>query len=501
MKVDQRHTKAPSLFKAIIKLILLLAITTALISTYVPSKSKRPYPSKQEFVSEVEHLVFSEEQIPRFTNEEKKLAQFGKKLFFDQRFSANNQVSCSHCHKPEKSFSDGLTKGEGIGKTDRRTPSIINSFYSHWFFWDGRADSLAAQALGPIEHPHEHGISRTHVVRKLKEFYLEEFEHHFGPWPDSLNEDLPSEASPRNNNVSLSSRISMYTLASINSFSVQDKILRLSQKKEISPAKLISQLADFTPSTPVTWSNSWNSLRQEQRNDINKVFSCFGKAIAQYEKGILAVNSPFDTFAKNFLAGNSEKESLVPGFGEEELEGLKIFIGPGQCTTCHMGPNFSDQQFHNIGLPISAKDILEDAKHYIDVGRSVGVIMAVNNSFNCKGRFDMGSLESESCLELPWLSIENLELVGAFKTPSLRNVSDRAPYTHDGRFTKLREVLNHYNKLPEDAGLGHMEETLQPLGLDSDKLEKLEAFLISISSPVVDLSTDRIALQSQKTKS
>ena len=83
---------------------------------------------------------------------------------------------------------------------------------------------------------------------------------------------------------------------------------------------------------------------------------------------------------------------------------------------------------------------------------------------------------------------ENLELVGAFKTPSLRNVAQRAPYTHDGRFAKIADILSHYNEMPEESGIGHREETLLPLKFNNDQLKRLELFLNSLSSPVTDLS-------------
>ena len=479
----------------IITRIILVPLIILLFWHFNPStqKSQHPYPSKLELVEEVRNLTFNEAGPPAFSIKEKKLAIFGKALFEDKRFSANGKISCSKCHDSQQSYSDGLKKAEGLGKTNRRAPSIINSFASHWFFWDGRSDSLESQALGPIEHPKEHGISRTHVVSLIKKYYLDEFETHFGKWPSSLQAELPTEASPKNSNASMSSKMSMYTLASLKSFALQDKILSLASKIDSTPTKIISEITDLTPNTPQDWSSSWNSLTSEQQKDINFVFSCFGKAIAQFEKGIVAIRSPFDLFAKNLISGKSEQESFVKGFKEKELIGLKIFTGPGQCSTCHMGPNFTDQQFHNIGLPLSSHDILKDPSLYIDVGRSVGVLIAKSSPFNCLG--DYFSNTSESCKELPWLAEDSLELVGAFKTPSLRNVEERAPYTHDGRFSNLKDLLTHYKDLDPEAGIGHLEETLLEISLNEKDLEDLEAFLRSLTSPVTDMSTEKSLTQ------
>ena len=77
-------------------------------------------------------------------------AKLGHKLFFDPRLSVNGLVSCAICHQPSRHFSDGMAKGFAIGEAERNTPSIVGTAYSPWFYWDGRKDSLWAQALAPL---------------------------------------------------------------------------------------------------------------------------------------------------------------------------------------------------------------------------------------------------------------------------------------------------------------------------------------------------------------
>jgi len=92
----------------------------------------------------------------------------GGRLFFDTRLSGNGKVSCATCHAPDKGFQDGLPLGKGVGTAGRRTMPIAGTAHSPWQFWDGRADSHWAQALGPLESPAEHGGDRTqyaHVMR------------------------------------------------------------------------------------------------------------------------------------------------------------------------------------------------------------------------------------------------------------------------------------------------------------------------------------------------
>ena len=90
--------------------------------------------------------------------------RLGRWLFFDKRLSTDATVSCASCHHPEEAFSEpsGVSTGIHGQKGARKAPSFINqawTLYPH-FFWDGRAGSLEAQALGPIANPIESVQSR-----------------------------------------------------------------------------------------------------------------------------------------------------------------------------------------------------------------------------------------------------------------------------------------------------------------------------------------------------
>ena len=107
-------------------------------------------------------------------------AEFGRKLFFDTRLSANGQVSCATCHIPEKEFQDGTPLAKGVGVTSRRTMPIAGMAHSPFLFWDGRKDSLWAQALGPLESPVEHGGSREQYAKVIAAHYRPDYEAIFG---------------------------------------------------------------------------------------------------------------------------------------------------------------------------------------------------------------------------------------------------------------------------------------------------------------------------------
>ena len=95
--------------------------------------------------------------------------ELGRILFFDPRLSNSGIMACSSCHNPSLSWTDGLPKGVGDDRKTlpRKTPSIQNLAWDELFFWDGRADSLEVQALGPITSEVEMNMSMTKLVDKL----------------------------------------------------------------------------------------------------------------------------------------------------------------------------------------------------------------------------------------------------------------------------------------------------------------------------------------------
>ena len=99
-------------------------------------------------------------------------AALGQFLYFDPRLSAGylradaqaKDVSCATCHAGDLGLADGLALAVGQAEVTRNAPTVLNTAFNRWFFWDGRADSHWSQALGPLENPLEHGVSREEVV-------------------------------------------------------------------------------------------------------------------------------------------------------------------------------------------------------------------------------------------------------------------------------------------------------------------------------------------------
>lgn len=114
-------------------------------------------------------------------------AAFGKKLFFDVDLSPSRRVSCASCHVPAQGFTDGAPQSTGIERVNRNAPPVPLAAHARWQFWDGRADTLWAQALGPIEDGKEMGSSRLYVAKQIAARYGAEYDAVFGakyPRPD-----------------------------------------------------------------------------------------------------------------------------------------------------------------------------------------------------------------------------------------------------------------------------------------------------------------------------
>lgn len=306
--------------------------------------------------------------------------QLGSELFFDQRLSANGQVSCASCHQPEKFFSDGLTTAQAIETGTRNTPSLLGVAWNQWFFWDGRKDSLWSQALSPLEDPKEHNLARTAVVKLVltDPQYQQKYQALFGALP--------------------------------------------------SPAEMAAWPTDARPSGSIAQIQAWKALSAQQRTSIDTQFANLGKMIAAYVASLKPPLSRFDQYVAALKAGKSDSK-LTP----LELEGLRLFIDPKQqCLNCHSGPLFTNQSFHSIGTGEMGRD----------TGRAAILDQIRFDRFNCLGEFSDAS--PADCTKLQYMQRNRHQLIGAYKTPSLRNVGQTAPYFHHGKQATLADVLDHY---------------------------------------------------------
>jgi cytochrome c peroxidase len=343
-------------------------------------------------------------------------AALGKRLFFDARLSGNGQVSCASCHDPAKQFQDGLALAKGMGTGARRAMPLADSGRGPWLFWDGRKDSLWSQALGPLEDANEHGGNRLAHVRVVGQHYRGEYEALFQAMP--ALDGLPASAGPNG-----------------------------------TPAERAA----------------WMQMSEAQRLAVTRVFANMGKAIAAYERTLAHGPSRLDAYTAATLRGDPAATDLLTA---SEKRGLRLFIGKGDCMSCHNGPLLSDQHFHNTG--VASRDPARP-----DQGRAAAVAKVVADEFNCLGKFsDAGPGQ---CQELEFIADRDPKMAGAFKTPGLRNVAQRPPYMHAGQIATLDDVVRHYANAPK-AVVGQTER--KPLPLSGQEVADLVNFLGTLSGPV-----------------
>jgi cytochrome c peroxidase len=154
------------------------------------------------------------------------------------------------------------------------------------------------------------------------------------------------------------------------------------------------------------------------------------EALAAYERTVISTDSAFDKYAM----GDAKAMS------EAAVRGMALFKGKARCIACHNGSNFTDNQFHNLGVP-QVGPMKEDLGRY-------EVTRAVNDK-------------------------------GAFKTPTLRSITETAPYMHDGAFKTLEEVVDFLDK--GGGANPNLSTLIKPLGLTPEEKADLVAFLKALT--------------------
>ena len=386
-------------------------------------------------------------------------ARLGQFLFFDEALSANGAVSCATCHQPDKGFSDGLPVGEGIGTVDRHSITIWNSAYQRWLFWDGRADSLWAQATMPIETELEHGFTRLELAHRIHrdDRLRRAYEDLFGPMPDLSDGD---RFPPRGRPVAV------------------DLLAQLEAEREA--ARRAGQGGHWhgqgVTVPPHPDAVPWNGMAPEDQHAVTEVFANSGKAIAAYERRIVSRRAPFDVYVEGLREGDGKK---LDALSESARRGLALFVGEARCHLCHHGPLLSDREFHSVSIPPRAGGPLYDP------GRMAGIEAVRVHELNAVGPFsDAPDGEARRKIEsLP----SHAHGWGEFRTPSLRNVAVTAPYFHQGQLATLEEVVHFYSTRegavtdPPPA-----ERILIPLNLTSSQEGDLVAFLESLTDEDID---------------
>ena len=268
-------------------------------------------------------------------------------MYFDRRLSKNSEVSCADCHHPTSGWAKETQFGVGVeGQTgNRNSPTSFNRILSREQFWDGRAESLEAQAVGPIANPVEMASTHDVAVKFVNDnpIYRFEFEKVFGHPPNI------------------------------------DDIGRA--------------LAAFER-VVVTGPAAYDAY--EELSKLEQAFADDLEDLKEFEE-----DEP-ELYARYIAA---KKAAEAQPMSESAIRGRKFFFSSqANCAACHVGVNFTDEKYHNLGVGMDAAEP--------DLGR-----------------FEVTKDEKDK---------------GAFKTPTLRNIAQTGPYMHDGSQRTLREVVDWY---------------------------------------------------------
>jgi len=337
-------------------------------------------------------------------------AALGRRLFDDMGFSGDGTVSCAGCHLERRAFTDGLPVAVAqrvMARGRRNTPTVTHVAWSREVLWDGAADAPWAQPVLALENPREHAFTRVAMTARLAEVYRAEYEALFGPLPP-----------------------------------VEDRA-RFPR--------------DARPGVA-----SWDAMRPEDRDAVNRAAANFGKAIQAFERTLRPTAGAFD----RYVAG--DRSAMSP----EARDGLQLFFRVG-CIHCHTGPMFTDGGFHALRWP-------DDAMNGADRGRLAALEDLATSPF----RVDSPLSDDRAAFPAP--PSPRGDFLGAFRTPSLRDVALTAPYGHAGTVPSLDAVVSldaRGGLVPADGNAtGVRSPLLMPFTPTSTEIAALVAFLRALTS-------------------
>ena len=197
-------------------------------------------------------------------------------------------------------------------------------------------------------------------------------------------------------------------------------------------------------------------------------------AIASFERVVISGNSPFDRWRYG-----GEEDAI----SEQAKRGFDVFLNQGRCESCHTTSEtfalFQDGKFHNLGIGFSRIDtdldrVAAEYQHVAQTDQAADEAILGDAKISEIGRYAVS---------------REMQDIGQFKTPTLRNIAATAPYMHDGSLKTLREVVSFYNTTISPHEDQSQEANpfqsggIRPLNLSDEQIDDLVAFLETLTSP------------------
>lgn len=207
--------------------------------------------------------------------------------------------------------------------------------------------------------------------------------------------------------------------------------------------------------------------------DDDALLADVGKALAAFQETLVTGRTPFDEFRDALASNDAEAMRRYP---PAAMRGLRIFVGKGNCSVCHFGPQFTNGEFADTGVPFFVRT---GSKRRVDAGRHQGIRRLKANPYNLLGRFN-DDLARATATGTRHVELQHRNF-GEFRVPGLRNVARTAPYMHNGSLASLRDVVLFYSSLNEKRLHADGEKILRPLGLSDGEVDDLVAFLETLT--------------------
>jgi cytochrome c peroxidase len=408
-------------------------------------------------------------------------------------------ISCASCHDLAHYGIDvASTPGNvssGAGWTDVNALSVVNSGYQQLYFWNGRADSSWALAFAVAESGttmNGNRLQTLHLIADIPE-YRNNYEAVFGPLPMGLDTACAISAVVVKTGPTAGQCMDCSLPGCRQALDANHNPagcwprFPLQGKPGSKPG---CQPGD--PTEP--FGDAFDCMDSTDQDAASRVLANWAMALAAYEANLANVEgTPFDDWIKD--------GPLSTRVDESARRGAQLFVGKASCVDCHNGPMLTDQQFHNIGVAQVGPDVptLADCP-----AGNAGCDCETVGSTTCApwGRFTgltrLESMKNKNLLKTGKWSYQTMQdqgytalvtatpteaMKGAWRTPSLRNVAETAPYMHDGRYSTLEEVVWHYNRGPEPDAVGTPDVRIRPLDLTDGEQADLVAFLRTLTGP------------------
>jgi cytochrome c peroxidase len=365
-------------------------------------------------------------------------ATFGQRLFFEKSYSHAltiadpalgvvgdmGKIACASCHDATNYYTDTRSRPNstslGVTWTTRNAPTLVNVAYYKWMSWGGKEDSLWYQGANGCESAVNFGGNRLEYAHMLYRKYRADY----------------------------------------------DAIFPIPLDPALDPAA--ADAARFPPQGKPKANNAadgpWEMMAPADRDIINAIMANAGKAIEAYERKLVSRNAPID----RYIAGDHAALSSAA------KRGLQLFIGKAACVDCHSGTTFSDQMFHNTGVPQIGVNLPRT-----DNGRFDDLARTLANTFNAAGKFSDD--QAAGTAKLAGMEVSD-DLKGLFRTSALRHIDNTGPYMHTGTLMTLEDVMQFYNLGGGTADFSGTKSTaMVPLLLTDEEQADLVAFMRSLT--------------------